>query len=140
VDWYLFESLAVNDSAYSGGLEPQAQYVARMVKAAQYAKRVQMASVGIIDAEAVGKFAFLWIAGLMGTMDAVGNADPAYGASTATTRWYDRPQDWPWGNYDEPSPIVPSPADATVLRRFLVGGSARFSLNWTSGAGTIDRL
>jgi hypothetical protein len=136
VDWYLFESLGHG----SGGLEPQAQYVARMVKARRYAERVQMASVGIIDPESAAKFGFLWVAGVMGAMDAVGNADPFYGASSATTRWYDRPQDWPWGNYDEPSPIVPSPADATILRRFLVGGSVRFGLNWTTGAGAIDRL
>jgi len=141
VDWYLAESLAVNDQAYTpGGIEPQAQFVARAAKLATYAKRVQMASVGIIDAESAVKFGFLWTAGVMVAMDAVGNADPSYGASSATTRWYDRPQDWPWGNYDEPSPIVPSPADAAILRRFLVGGSVRFTLNWTTGAGAIDRL
>jgi hypothetical protein len=140
VDWYLFESLAVNDSAYSGGLEPQAQYVARMVKAAQYAKRVNLASVGIIDAVNDAKFGFLWVAGVMGGLDAVGSADPFYGASSATTHWYVRPQDWPWGNYDTPSPIVPSPADATVLCRFLIDGNVRFRLNWTAGAAGIEHL
>lgn len=140
VDWYLFESLAVNDSAYSGDLEPQAQYMARMVKASRYTERVQMASVGIIDVVNPAKFNFLWVAGVMGGMDAVGSADSLYGASSATTHWYERPQDWPWGNYYESSPIVQSLVDITVLLRFLVGGNVCFKLCWSNGLSLIEHL
>jgi hypothetical protein len=141
-DWCLLESLAVNDDSYTNGFEAQSQFLARAGRARALRGQALMAAVGIIGAEDTGKFAFLWTAGLMALMDAVGNADTGYGASTATTRWYVRPADWPWGDYLDHTPIAEVPGVSTSVCRQLAEGTVRFTLAWgsTPPASTIDRL
>ncbi len=88
-DWYLLESYAVDSS---GNYESGSQWYDRGSKAREYV--IQLAGSSVIADGSSGesaKFDYIYVSALMQRLDAVGSSDTLYGASSAKSKMYTRP-------------------------------------------------
>lgn len=147
-DWYLFESFAYDVLHNPGGAEDEhyetrADWYARASKVSELmatedlnnelVKKVNIAAISRIDPAATGKQAYLefaYRAAAMWRFHAFGSADPNYGASTAKTLYYTRPE-LPEDVYS-PNPIVTHPDNADAYVKFYE--HALLVLDFTDGA------
>lgn len=97
-DWYLLESSPINTDAFTGadGYQSKTDWIFRAEKAVSHraAYSINLAAVGKVNSgndEAKALFEFGFIAACMHTLEAFGVSDTLYGASSAKTDWYPRP-------------------------------------------------
>jgi hypothetical protein len=141
-DWILLESFPINTTAYSGtgGYESKSDWAARGVKMntlrATYG--VNFAGVGIInDDNGSGQdlFDFGFVSALMWSLGAFGIGDTSYGASSAKSKHWTRPDVTKIGKYWALNPSVQvDVGDADVYHRYVE--LAKLSLDFSSGAQT----
>jgi len=139
-DWIMLESLVVNTTAYSGnaGYASKSDWYARISKAvtlrATYG--VNFASVGIINDDNVNGltlFNFSIVSAIMGSLEANGTSDTSYGASSANTKMWTRPDTTAMGSVWNLSPSIQvDSGDADVYNRYV--DMAKLSLDFSSAA------
>ena len=124
-DWYLLESFVVNTSAYSAndGYANKNDWYARGNKAVERRKEfgIKLASVGIInDDNSNGQdlFDFCYRSALAYSLDANGTSDSNYGASSATTKFWQRPKPYGDGKQEEFNVIMDGHNSDLYLRFF----------------------
>jgi len=112
-DWYLLESFAVNTDAYTtnNGYTNKSDWYTRGNKAIEKRKEygLNLASVGIInDVNASGQdlFDFSYRSALAYSLNANGTSYSNYGASTATTKYWDRPKPYHFTREEDFSVII----------------------------------
>ena len=90
-DWYLLESLAINSAeAY----EDKTQWKDRGDKAREY--NLNLAAVSVIadgKTDGADRMKFIWLSASMHGLQAVGSSDTSYGASSAKSQLWARPDD-----------------------------------------------
>lgn len=124
-DWYLLESFAIDSNE---NYESASQWKSRAEKAREYG--VSLAACSVIgDAKSDGqdRMDFIWVSGLMWNLDAVGSSDTLYGASSAKSKMWDRPDgvlSAESGAYVE--------NDSNVYYRYMTDG--RYKLDFSSGS------
>jgi hypothetical protein len=143
-DWIMLESFAVNTDAYTGndGYATKSDWLGRVVKAitlrATYG--VNFASVGIINdsnAEGQSLFNFAFNSAQVASLEANGTSDSSYGAGSAATKFWTRPDVNGLGIVWSLNPsIQESVADSDIYSRFVQFG--KFRLDFSTGAQTSD--
>jgi len=144
-DWYLMESLAVNTLVYSGdGVAPKADFVARVntMTTLRATYGINVAAINVInDSHAQGQalFDFAFIAACIASLEGVGSSDDYYGASSAKTKFWDRPDVSEIGRLWDLWPMLSADNnDADKVLRFLDFG--RLMLDFSTGAVDSDIL
>lgn len=92
-DWYLMESFAINSS---GNYESKTQWKSRGDECAEYEEEygINLAACSVIsDSDSAGqsKFNFIYTSACMFSIAAVGSSDTNYGASSANSKMWTRP-------------------------------------------------
>ena len=139
-DWYLLESFAVNTVAYTGDLATASDMIARGEKATARRETysLNLAAVNVVDnndstAQSLATFAFE--AACMYAQDANGSSDEYYGASTAKSALYDRPE-MHLTDLFTASPAVEQVGTTSVYLRYTKGG--RLKLDFSAKTGSIE--
>ncbi len=96
-DWYLLESFTVNTDSYTGGYASRSDVVARGEKASlrRSEYEIHLGAVGIVangDSNAQDLADFSYFAALGYCLDGNGISDACYGASTAKSKFFSRPE------------------------------------------------
>lgn len=139
-DWYLLESFAVNTDSYQGDYAPKADWIARGNKAAEKALMygVGMAGCNIINddnANGQNMFDFCHRAAQMFDLDANGSSDSSYGASSAKSKFWTRPDPKFLSVVEGMVPSVTADiGDADVYLRYA--DHCCLKLDWSSGSET----
>ena len=139
-DWYLLESYTVNTDSYTGnGFASKSDWYTRGQKAVSTRAMydLNMAASNIIadsDSSGQDKFDFCSRSAMAFALDAVGSSDSNYGASSAKTKMWDRPDDIGLLECDD-LPTVDA-GDANVYWRY--GDSARIKLDWGNETSSTD--
>lgn len=132
-DWYLHESFAINSS---GNYEVKSQWKSRGDKAQKLGLNIAACSV-ISDTDQSGqaKFDFIYTSALMFNMDALGSSDTLYGASSAKSKMWDRP-DYSKIDYDpcDDANVKVDVNDSDVYLRYCDFGILK--VDFSSGAQT----
>ena len=139
-DWYLLESFSMNTDSYTstGGYASKTDWKARGDKACARRKTygIQLASAGIIgdsDQNGQAKFDFCYRSALAYGLDANGSSDSNYGASSAKSKFWTRPDNLLPQDVEEPS-VTQDTGDADKYIRY--GEDGRVILDFSSGAQT----
>jgi len=143
-DWIMLESLAVNTDSYAGndGYTTKLDWSGRISKAITLRTTfgVNFASVGIINdsnAEGQNLFNFAFNSALMASLEANGTSDSSYGAGSAATKFWTRPDVNSLGVVWSLNPsIQESVADSDIYSRFVQFG--KFRLDFSTGAQNSD--
>ena len=140
-DWYLLESFAVNTDSYSanGGYASKTDWHARGNKAVE--KHVEyglnLASIGIINddnAEGQSLFDFAHMSALAYNLDANGTSDSNYGASSAKTKYWERPDPGHFTVEEDFSVIIDGNNSDIYMRFFPF---MKVSLNFNSKTSSV---
>lgn len=139
-DWYLLESFAVNTDSYTanGGYADKTTWHLRGNKAADRRKEYgfNIASVGIINDSNTGGqnlFDFAYRSALAYSLDANGTSDSNYGASSATTKYWERPKPYGFPKGEEFAVIEDGQNADELSRNFsFMKVTLDFSLNTSS--------
>lgn len=132
-DYILLESLAVNTDSYANDYEAHATWRARLEKAIE--KRVDysinLAACCIINdshADGADLFSFAYISALMGAVDVFGSSSTSYGAGTAASNYWTRPD---VDEYWEEEPEIVLEGTCKYLRYL---NNTKFVLDFTSSS------
>lgn len=138
-DWYLLESFAVNTSAYStnGGYADKDDWFARGNKALEKSKEygIKLASVGIINddnSEGQDLYDFCDRSAMAFSLDANGSSDSFYGASSAATKYWNRPEPFCFTKEEEFSVISDQISDVYTRYFPFMKVSLNFNTKMTS--------
>jgi len=138
-DYYLLESFAVNTDAYTGnnGYASKTDWVARGEKS--IARRatfgIKLASCGIIgDSDTAGqtKFDFAYHSAIAYAFESNGTSDTSYGASSAKTKFWTRPNPSQIGTLRGIPSVTADAGDADVYMRY--GLKSRVIVDHSVGA------
>jgi len=137
-DWCLMESFAIkSDKSY----ESASQWASRGDEWNEYAATygIKLAGNSVIndsDANGQDKFDFIYVSACLWALDAVGSSHDNYGASSATSKFWDRP-DVDVGEIKTENPVVEDDGNK-YLRYFEYG---RMILDFTSSSedSTIEK-
>ncbi len=142
-DWYLLESFAVNTSAYgtNDGYANGSEWVVRGNKAIEKRKEygIKLASTGIINddnPEGQSLFDFCYRSALAFSLNANGTSDAFYGASSAATKYWDRPKPYHFTKEEEFS-VVEDQKTANAYIRFFP--FMKVTLNFGTNSSSILR-
>ncbi len=141
-DYCLLESFPINTTAYiPGGIELHTDWIARGEKASLMRKTHGINPVGcgiINDNNTSGQnlFNFGYISAAMFSLIGFGTSDLLYGASSAATRYWDRPDINGMGCIWNLSPTV-KVFDINKYVRYLDHG--KLSLNFSDGTNSITK-
>ena len=132
-DWALMESFAITSvPAYEG----KALWASRGALAREAVSSIQLAACSVIDDTDVGgqdKFDFIYVSACMWGLGAVGSSDAYYGASSAKSKMWTRPDVEKVGCLYGCEPvIVVDNGDSDVYMRYLEYGLMK--LDFSTGA------
>lgn len=126
-DWYMLESFAITSA---GAYESKTQWHERGAKAKKYDVKICALSV-VPDATGTqAQFDFIFHSALAWDLDAVGSSDTNYGASSAKTKMWTRP-DYSKLERQLNSPVV-DPKDSNKYLQYNENG--KIELDFTSGS------
>lgn len=130
-DWYLLESFGITSTP---SFESASQWYNRGCAAQNLPCNIAGCSV-ISDTDGNGndKMAFIYTSGMIFNLDAVGSSDVYYGASSAKSKMWDRP-DTKCLYYDIVGPCVQCDLDTDVYHKYLYGG--KLEIDFSSGSET----
>lgn len=145
-DWYLLESCPVNTTAYaaSAGYEAKGDWAARCVKSQLHRATygLKIAASGIIDdAASAGQelFDFGYVAATMFSLEAWGASDTGYGAGTARSKWWTRPDVSGLGLLSWLNPSVQvDGGDTDVFLRYTQYGRLRLDFSDNAQESTVE--
>lgn len=137
-DYCLLESFAINTSAYTpDGYENKTNWFARGEKAVKLRSEfgINLVGSGIINddnSNGTNLFKFGFIAAMMFALEGYGTSDTLYGASSAKTKYWDRPDVTGIGHYWNLEPAVNvHNSDTDIYMRYLDYG--KLELDFSSG-------
>ena len=143
-DWYLLESSPISEGAYAGlDYQPYADWKSKADKCIGHraAFGINLASVSLMSDLNVGAQAlydFHFTAALLYSLDAQGSGDLAYGAGTARTAMWDRPDISNMGSTWVESPnVLAQVASADKFMRYMEFG--KLYLNYNAFTTTITK-